>query len=227
MSQTNDNQGLPPITTSTQPQPQLPNTSTSQATSQEIATALMQQERAKRRGKVTRRVLVAAAGVGLCAGAVELTPLALNKVGQATEADLQNAFSAGIDSGRQALLNELLQLEGISIDGALDVAKITRLAVRYLVLPLANLASLIGGDSLEVLSNAISSARDNLAHVNVHIDWLDQLQTLVSTWHTNVVNLPISLNAYANTDITSAESYLKALKAKIAAEQRGTPAAKP
>lgn len=193
------------------------------ATHQEIAQALKDAERSKRRGKIARRALIAAAGVGVCAGAVELTPIALKKVGQATESDLQGAFSAGVSAGRQALLNELAQLEDVSLDGAIGVAELTRAGVRFIVLPLAGLTSTIAGDSLQILTNALGSARDNLAHLNVHIQWLDQLQQLFSTWHDNAVNLPVGLNQYANQDINGAESYLKALKAKIEAEQKSTP----
>ena len=51
-------------------------------------------------------------------------------------------------AGRQALLSELAQLEGVPIDAAIEVAKLTRLAVLYIVKPVAQLFATIAGDAL-------------------------------------------------------------------------------
>ncbi len=192
-----------------------------------LAAAFDKSRRHDGRRKLARRALLATAGLGLCAGAVELTPLALQKAGQFTEKELQDAFGAGVDAGRQALLNELAQLEGVTLDGAITIAELTRLAVKYIVVPLANLTSTIEGDGLQILINAVSTARSNLARFNIRVDWLDNLQRLLSTWHDSVTRLPKQLNDYATADINGTEAYLKALKSKIAAEQAGksTPSA--
>lgn len=189
-----------------------------------LAQAMQLVNRRNQRGKLARRGLLLAAGAGLCVGAVELGPRAIQQAGYYTEQDIKNALAAGVLQGRQALLAELGQLEGITLDGAIGVAELTRFGVDKIVVPLANLAITVGGDSLGILSGALSSARSNLARVNVHVDWLDNLQGLVDTWRGSLPD-NATLTRYADADIISAESYLKALQARIQAEQSGTPPA--
>lgn len=186
-----------------------------------LANAMREVESRKRRSKLARRGLLLAAGAGLCVGAVELGPKAIQQAGYYTEQDLKNALASGILQGRQALLAELDQIEGVTLDGAIGIAEVTRFGIDKIVVPLANLGLSIGGDSLAVLSGALASARSNLARVNVHVDWLDNLQGLVDTWHRNLPD-STTLTHYADADITGAENYLRALKTKIQAEQSGT-----
>src|SRR5262249_48962124 len=101
-----------------------------------------------------RRALLAAAGVGVCAAGVELVPIAVKRAGDFTQAQVSSAFEAGVDQGRRALLDELAQLEGITLEGAISVAELTRLAVKVFVLPLAQLNATITGDLLSALGNA-------------------------------------------------------------------------
>ena len=128
---------------------------------------------------------------------------------------IDQAYAAGIAAGRQALLSELAQLEGVPIDAAIEVAQLTRLAVLYIVRPLAQLFATIAGDALGAFIAAITSAQQHLASINVHITQLDQLKTLFTQWQQGVQQLPISLTHYATADIDSAENYLKSLKKQI------------
>src|SRR5262249_60829326 len=77
-----------------------------------------------------RRLLTAAAATGVCAAgalaAPRLVPLA--------EQELQHVA-----------LGELKQLEGVSLDAAIEAAEITRAAVQVIVLPVARLMTLLGG----------------------------------------------------------------------------------
>ncbi len=171
-------------------------------------------------GKIARRALLAGVGIGACVAGVELAPTALKKVGEFTQAEVQDAFGAGVDSGRKAILEELSQIEGLTIDGAIGAAELTRLAVKFIVLPVSRLVSTIEGGALDVLHNALQSAKDNLAKINVHISQLDGLEEMVGQWRDNINQLPTSLDKYANADIDSAESYLKALQKKITAEKQ-------
>lgn len=171
------------------------------------------------RGKIARRALLAGVGVGACVAGVELAPVALKKAGEFTQAQVQDAFQAGVDNGRKAVLDELSQIEGLTIDGAIGAAELTRLAVKFIVLPLSRLVSTIEGGALDVLYNALQSAKENLAKINVHIGQLDGLEQMVAQWRDNVNQLPTTLDKYANADIDSAESYLKALQKKIAQEK--------
>lgn len=171
-------------------------------------------------GKIARRALLAGVGIGACVAGVELAPTAMKKLGEYTQAEVQDAFSAGVDSGRKAILDELSQIEGLTIDGAIATAELTRLAVKFIVLPLSRLVSTIEGGALDVLYNALQSAKDNLAKINVHIGQLDGIEQMVGQWRDAVNQLPTTLDKYANADIDSAESYLKALQKRIAHEKQ-------
>jgi hypothetical protein len=189
---------------------------------EQLALALRQVERGKAKRKLGRRALLVAAGATLCAGSVAVAPIAMRQVGQITEAEVKKAFESGIQAGRQQLLNELTALEGIPLTAAIDVAGLTKFAVDSIVAPLARLAVTITGDALQVLTNAVVSARRNLARINVTIGPLDSIQTLLTTWHDNLPD-PKKLQSYADADLTGAQTYLIALKTKIESEQTGSP----
>ncbi len=173
-------------------------------------------------GKLGRRALVGVAAVSVCAAGVALTPTAERLAQQVGQAAIDQAYAAGIAAGRQALLGEPAQLEGVPIDAAIEVAKLTRLAVLYIVRPVAQLFATITGDALGGLVAAINSAQSHLASINVHIDQLDQLKSLLSEWQQGVEQLPVALTQYATADIDSAENYLKSLKKQI--QQQATSA---
>lgn len=170
---------------------------------------------AKGNGKFARRALIGAAAVGVCAAGVALAPAAEQALQAASKKAIDEAYAAGIAAGRQALLAELAQLEGVPLDVAIQVAELTRLAVLYIVRPVAQLFATIAGDALALLLTGLSSAKSNLATINVHISQLDQLTALLSSWQTNITQLPIKLTDYTTHDIDSAENYLKSIKSKI------------
>jgi stage V sporulation protein SpoVS len=169
----------------------------------------------RRIGKLGRRALVGVAAVSVCAAGVALTPTAERIAQQVGQQAIDQAYAAGIAAGRQALLSELADLEGVPIEAAIKVAELTRLAVLYIVRPVASLFATIAGDALGGFVAAISSAQDHLAGINVHITQLDQLKSLLTQWQQGVQQLPIALTQYATTDIDSAENYLKSLQKQI------------
>lgn len=107
------------------------------------------------------------------------------------------------------------ELEGVSIDAALEAAEITRAAVEIFVVPLARLAADLGGGALSLLLDALGAAHNALAFVHASTATVDQLHAVVSSWRAGVQGLPITLNAYATADIASAETYLRALKKRV------------
>src|SRR5262245_9450075 len=159
----------------------------------------MQMEKAKRSaGLVTRRrLLTAATATGVCAAgglaAPRLVPLA--------EEELKNVA-----------LGELKQLEGISLDAAIQAAEITRAAVNVIVLPVARLMALLGSGALTLLLGALDAAHNALSFVHASTQVVDALHTAVASWQDGLNSLPIALTSYVNADITSAEAYLKALR---------------
>lgn len=121
---------------------------------------------------------------------------------------------------REALLKELGQLEGIPIDAAIAAAELTQAAVKLIILPLSRLLAFIGGNALNTLISSIDTARSIAAGLHVTIPWLNEVRTLFATWHDNVEQLPITLTAVTTADISSAETYLKALKQHITPTQQ-------
>ena len=156
-------------------------------------------------GAVGRRALLAAtATVGVC-GVCGVTALAVPQIRDTLEQDAEAL-------GRQALSHELASLEGIGLDEAIKAAEITQAAVRFLVLPLAQLVATIGGDGLAVLLAALTTATNVLGSLHINVAALSGLRDTVASWHAHIGSLPIALTNYSTADIASAEAYLKALK---------------
>ena len=114
--------------------------------------------------------------------------------------------------GRDALLNEIGSLEGVSLDAAIRAAEITRAAVQVLVLPLARYFSLMGTGALALLLGALDLARKAMALLHLNTSVLDAFRDVVASWQEGVASLPIALDAYTTADINSGEKYLRALK---------------
>jgi hypothetical protein len=177
-------------------------------------------------GKVARRVLLTAGGLALCGGAVALSPIALNKAGQYTADKIDQALAAGVANGRLALLHELETLEGTSIEVAVSVANLTKLAVKFIVGPAAAVMAALGTTALNVLISSLETANTALGFIpggaNAQAP-LQHLHDMLVTWRLNLTSLPKQLSDFLNWDIDSAEKYLIALQNKINAEKNATP----
>lgn len=154
--------------------------------------------------KLGRRALLTVGALGLCGAGVAVTPAIAQRLQEAE---------------RAAVLAELSQLEGTSLDAAIQAAEITRVAVQTIVLPVARFVALMGNGALSVLLGAIDAARAALAVVHVPTTVLDQFRLVVVSWQTGLTALPIALEAYLTADIQSAETYLKTLKRTIQSQQ--------
>jgi hypothetical protein len=164
---------------------------------------------------VARRALLVTAGLGACAAGAAATPFIAGKVGELTQDAAKAAYDAGINAGREALLAELTQLEDVTLEGAIVIAELTKLAVNYIALPVSRLAAGVGTAALQGFADALSTAQDALGKVGQHSAQIDQLHDLVITWKTALGASPAILSDIANKDITSAERYLRALDDKI------------
>src|SRR5215469_6828088 len=129
-----------------------------QVQTRQIQQAMEEMERKKNRAKVTRRVLLGVVGVGACAGAIEATPFLVQKAGLYTQQELDKAVQAGVAQGREELLAELRNLEGIGLDTAIAIAKLTKFGVQYIVKPLADLGRAIGSDVIGALAAGVAEA---------------------------------------------------------------------
>jgi hypothetical protein len=177
----------------------------------------------KANSPVARRALLVTAGLGACAAGAAATPFVAGKVQEAINQGIED----GIQQGRQAVLNEMQFLEGVPIELAINIAEWTRVAVNFIALPVARLAAGIGAPALQGFADALSTAQDVLGKVGQHITQIDQLHDMVISWKTALSASPEILSNVANNDITSAEKYLRALKAKIEHDQAATPTTTP
>lgn len=181
----------------------------------------------KANSPVARRALLVTAGLGACAAGAAATPFIAGKVGELTQDAANQALQDGIQQGRQALLNELKLLEGVPIELAINIAEWTKVAVNFIALPVARVAAGIGAPALQGFADALSTAQDVLGKVGQHITQIDQLHDMVISWKTALSASPEILTRVANNDITSAETYLRALDAKIKQDQAATSTATP
>jgi hypothetical protein len=125
-------------------------------------------------GAVGRRALLAVtATAGVC-GVCGVTALAVPQLRNTLE---QHATALG----RQVLAHELSSLEGVTLDDAIQAAEITQAAVRFLVLPLAQLVATLGGDGLAVLLAGLTTATNVLGSVHVTIAGLSGLRDTVAS----------------------------------------------
>ena len=86
----------------------------------------------KANSPVARRALLVTAGLGACAAGAAATPFIAGKVGELTQDAVNQALQDGIQQGREAVLAELSQLEGVTLEGAIAIAELTKLAVNYI-----------------------------------------------------------------------------------------------
>jgi hypothetical protein len=116
------------------------------------------------------------------------------------------------DMARAALLNELGNLEGVSLDAAIRAAELTRIAVKVIVLPLARFVALVGAGAFAALGKALELAHNALAALRLDTTALDAFRAVVASWRGGITSLPIALDAYTTADIDSGERYLRALR---------------
>jgi len=154
-----------------------------------------------------RRALLGLGALGVVGAGALAAPVAI----PALEHEMQLAMD-------RFLAQQLGNLEGVSIDAALQAAEITRAAVELLVLPLARVLATLDADALQGMINTLGTAHTLIADIHGNTTEIDALRRTLIIWQTNVRKLPISLEAYSNADINSGETYLKALKQKTATQ---------
>jgi len=194
--------------------------------------------------RLTRRKLLVGLGVVAVGGvaAYELgpkVPQAIHDASVNIEHQVEDAYNKGLAAGAAAVRKELITgldtLEGISLTGAINAAKLTRVAYDAFVSPLITLAATITGDFLSVALRSLIQGRGWLARINQDNDTLAALQTVLETWVKQVNNVPKEWKTIASSDLDAAQAYLRALQRKIQDEQAklnappttGTPSSAP
>jgi hypothetical protein len=177
-----------------------------------------------RRGLLIGATVVAIGGAG--AAAYEVAPKLPQVVGTAAqnvEQQVQEAFQRGMAQGadnvRKEFITALEDMEGFTLNGAIAAAKLTRVAYDVFVSPLVQFGSTITGDFLNAMLKAVKTARGWLAQIYMDNPTMIAIQKVLEAWVSKVSSMPKQLNAIADTDLDGAQSYLTALKAKIAQEK--------
>jgi hypothetical protein len=181
-----------------------------------------------KKGLLSRRKLIAGAILvgGGAVAAYELgpkIPQALETAGANIEHQIQNAFNQGFAAGGEAVrkefINALDTLEGVSLEGAIGAAKLTRVAYDVFVSPIITLASTIASDFLSALLNALVTARGWLQQINADNATLVALTGILQNWVKQAHIMPKELQTITDTDLDGAQAYLNALQRKIQEEQ--------
>jgi hypothetical protein len=110
-------------------------------------------------------------------------------------------------------------LEGVSLEGAIGAARLTRVAYDVFVSPLVTLAATVADDFLSITLAALTKARSWLQQINADNATLAALQTVLKNWVDQVHTMPKKLQTITETDLDGAQAYLRALQRKIQEEQ--------
>lgn len=198
------------------------------ALSEEEEDELLAEELREKKRRDTRRkfllsaLLVGGAGVA----AYEILPRLPQAIGAGAsnlEHQVQQAFQNGVNAGSEAarkdLLNGLDDLEGFSLDAAIEAAKLTRVAYDVFISPLVTLAATVADDFLVATLDALINGRKWLAQINEDSPTLAALQAVLQSWVNQVHEMPKTVQTITETDLDGAQAYLRALQRKIQTEQ--------
>ncbi len=179
--------------------------------------------------KTSRRGLLVGVGMGvgiLAVGGVVAASNLAPKAGSHsndTSHTVQEAFNRGVtqgaDSARREMISALDSLEGFTLQGAIDAAKLTRVAYDVFVAPIVQIGSQLTADFLKAMLNALKTARGWLAGVYQDNSTLAAIQRVLESWVDQVSRLPKQLNVITQTDLDGAQAYLAALQRKLADEK--------
>ncbi len=180
-----------------------------------------------KKGKTSRRRLLVGVGTGvLVVGSiVAVSKLASQEVSQGDHSAhaIQEAFNRGVaqggDSARRELVSALDSLEGFTLQGAIDAAKLMRVAYDVFVSPIVQFGSQLTTDFLKAMLSALKTARGWLAGIYQDNATLAAIQHVLESWVDQVSKLPKQLDAITQTDLDGAQAYLSALQRKIADEK--------
>ena len=164
--------------------------------------------------------IVAAGGIGVAAIASQANPKSpLGQVLNNTDQQVQDAYNQGAAQGAEQAKRELLtsldNIENFTLQGAIDAARLTRVAYDVFVAPIVQFGATLTGDFLTGMLNAFKTARNWLAGVNQDNATLAAIQKVLESWVAQVQSLPKQLDAITQTDLDGAQAYLRHLQQKI------------
>src|SRR5256886_16994817 len=102
-------------------------------------------------------------------------------------------------------------MEGISLTGASNAARLTRLAYDAFVSPVVNLAATVTGDFINITLRTLIQGRGWLARINQDNDTLAALKTVIQTWTKRLKEVPKEGKTMPDADLDAAQAHQPAL----------------
>jgi predicted PurR-regulated permease PerM len=156
---------------------------------------------------VARRALIGGAliAAGGAAGAI-VTPIA--EQGAQHEA-LNKAYADGVAAGKQAIINQLKQMNGVQLQAALTTAHNTRAATKVIAQPASNMLATIAGDALSAIVSVLGNAQNLLILFQDGYNLLGKLKSFFEGLQNSILSLPVPIGDLGSVDTEAATTFLE------------------
>lgn len=183
--------------------------------------------------RVSRRALLLLLGAGACCATADVAESNLGQIGSAltsgaaqfTEAQVRQFVDNAVNQERAHIVTQVVQIEGVALDAAIQLAQWAAAGNKYITVPLVTLLAGLGDNALQTLGDGVGQAEDALGHINVHFDWLSAFRATVDSWRVNLALLPAAIQQYGVTDFDNLTTYLTGLKQLVEDLQQSVSAA--
>ena len=88
----------------------------------------------------------------------------------------------------EVAISDMKNLEGVSLDAAIEAAEITQAAVKVIVLPVASLVAFLGSGALGIVVLALQGAHNALSFFHLSTDVVDSMETIVQSWQAGLTH---------------------------------------
>lgn len=156
---------------------------------------------------IARRALIGTAlfTAGAAAGAV-VTPIV---EGNSQHEAINKAYADGIAAGKQAVINQLKQINGIQLQSALTAAHTTQSATKVIAQPTANMLGTIAGDALSTLVSVLGAAQNLVIFISGAYDLLGKLKAFFTGLQSTVADLSVPVEELGAADTEAASGFLE------------------
>lgn len=159
------------------------------------------------RNGLARRSLIGGAlfAAGGVAGAV-VAPIA--EQGAQHEA-INKAYAEGVAAGKQAVINQLKQMNGVQLQSAITTAHNTRAATKVIAKPASNMLATIAGDALSAIVSVLSNAQNLLTFFQDAYNLLGKLKDFFAGLQSSLADLPVPIADLGAVDTEDASLFLE------------------
>ena len=156
---------------------------------------------------IARRALIGTALVtaGAAAGAVVAPIVEQNSQHEA----INKAYAEGVAAGKQAVINQLKQINGIQLQSALTTARTTQSATKVIAQPASNMLATIAGDALSSLVSVLGAAQNLVAFISGAYDLLGKLKDFFTGLQGAIEDLSVPVEELGAADTEAAAGYLE------------------